>query len=118
MSQKDDRASVVGDAMEYIRKLRRTVGELNIPAEKERRGRLRRCKKWRTMPAKEVENCNIKPDPDQSCIKSSWLQRKSKDAEVNACIIDDDVTIKLVQGKKINLLLTASRVLDELQLDL
>uniref|UniRef100_A0A803NJG8 BHLH domain-containing protein n=1 Tax=Cannabis sativa TaxID=3483 RepID=A0A803NJG8_CANSA len=116
---KNDRASVVGDAIEYIRELRRTVNELKILVEKKRRGiEANKRRKSEEDTAGEVENCNIKPEPDHSYIRSSWLQRKSKDTEVDVRIIDDEVTIKLVQRKKINLLLTASRVLDELQLDL
>ncbi|KAG4151545.1 hypothetical protein ERO13_D04G071900v2 [Gossypium hirsutum] len=60
-------------------------------------------------------------DPDQcynTCLRSSWLQRKSKNSEVDVRLIDDEVTIKLVQRKKINCLLFVSRLLDELQLDL
>ncbi|CAL2240248.1 unnamed protein product [Prunus armeniaca] len=44
--------------------------------------------------------------------------RKSKDTEVDICIIDDEVSIKLVQTKKFNSLLYVSKLLDELQLDL
>ena len=107
---------MVGDAIEYIKELRRTVNELKILVEKKRRGI--EAKKSEEDGAGEVENCNIKPDPDQSYIRTSWLQRKSKDTEVDVRIIEDEVTIKLVQRKKINLLLAASRVMDELQLDL
>ena len=64
----------------------------------------------------------MNPDPDHSytgpSLRSSWLQRKSKDTEVDVRIIDDEVTIKLAQRKKINCLLIVSKVLDELQLDI
>ena len=110
---------MVGDAIEYIRELRRTVQELKLLVEKKRRSRERsKRQKSEEDASGDVESCNIKADPDQSYIRSSWLQRKSKDTEVDVRIIDDEVTIKLVQRKKINLLLTASKVLDELQLDL
>lgn len=78
----------------------------------------------------DVESINTRPngggDHDQqayngnstSTLRSSWLQRKSKNTEVDVRIIDDEVTIKLVQQKKINCLLFVSKVLDELQLDL
>ncbi|KAJ7969396.1 BHLH transcription factor [Quillaja saponaria] len=123
---KPDRASVVGDAIEYIKELRRTVGELKILVEKKRYGR-ERSKKHKTekdAATGDMESCNQRPvgDPDQSynngSLRSSWLQRKSKDTEVDVRIIDDDVTIKLVQRKKINCLLFVSKVLDELELDL
>lgn len=116
---KNDRASVVGDAIEYIQELRRTVNELRLLVEKKRRGR-ESSKRQKTEEdnSGDIENCHIKMEPEQSYMRSSWLQRKSKDTEVDVRIIDDEVTVKLVQRKKINLLLTASRVLDELQLDL
>ncbi|XP_072090549.1 transcription factor bHLH10-like [Arachis hypogaea] len=82
-----DRASVVGDVIEYIRELLRIVNELKL----------------------------LNPD---GCIRTSWLQRKSKDSEVDVRIVDDDVTIKLFQRKKINCLLSVAKFLDELQLKL
>ncbi|KEH31430.1 putative transcription factor bHLH family [Medicago truncatula] len=114
---KTDRASVVGDAIEYIRELIRTVNELKLLVEKKRHGR-EMCKRLKTEDD-AAESCNIKPfgDPDGS-IRTSWLQRKSKDSEVDVRIIDDDVTIKLFQRKKVNCLLFVSKVLDELQLEL
>lgn len=109
----------MGDAIEYIKELLRTVNELKLLVEKKRCVRERR-KRHRT----EDDDEGMKPlvDPaDQSynsSLRSSWLQRKSKDTEVDVRIIDDEVTIKLVQRKKIDCLLFVSRVLDELRLDL
>ncbi|GKV06202.1 hypothetical protein SLEP1_g18116 [Rubroshorea leprosula] len=118
---KTDRASVVGDAINYIKELLRTVQELKLLVEKKRRSK-ERSKRQKTGEdaAGDVES-NCAGDPDQgynTSLRSSWLQRKSKDTEVDVRIIDDEVTIKLVQRKKINCLLFVSRVLDELQLDL
>ncbi|KAG5252995.1 transcription factor bHLH [Salix suchowensis] len=112
---KNDRASVVGEAIDYIKELLRTVQELKLLVEKrdtEEDGG-----------ADVLDNSNIKVEPDQSAysngsLRSSWLQRKSKDTEVDVRLIEDEVTIKLIQRKKVNCLLYVSKVLDELQLDL
>ncbi|KAE9603309.1 putative myc-type, basic helix-loop-helix (bHLH) domain-containing protein [Lupinus albus] len=112
-----DRASVVGDAVEYIRELLRTVNELKLLVEKKRYER-ERCKRHKTEDV-AAERCNIKPlgDPDGK-IRTSWLPRKSKDSEVDVRIIDYDVTIKLFHRKKVNCLLFVSKVIDELQMEL
>ncbi|XWS65755.1 hypothetical protein CRYUN_Cryun05aG0140600 [Craigia yunnanensis] len=122
---KNDRASVVGDAIEYIKELLRTVREVKLLVEKKRCGQ-DRSKKLKTedpTSAADAGDVECKPlgDPDQcynTSLRSSWLQRKSKDSEVDVRIVDDEVTIKLVQRKKINCLLFVSRLLEELQLDL
>ncbi|MED6143338.1 hypothetical protein PIB30_005255 [Stylosanthes scabra] len=108
---KVDRASVVGDAIDYIRELIRTVNELKSLVEKKRIGR-ERFKRH-----KDENDGSIRPYGDGS-IRTSWLQRKSKDSEVDVRIIDDEVIIKMVQRKKINCMLFVPKVLDELQLDL
>ncbi|KAF5732803.1 putative Transcription factor ICE1 [Tripterygium wilfordii] len=59
----------------------------------------------------------MKPLGGDGSLRSSWLQRKFKETEVDVQIIDDEVTVKLVH-RKINFLLLVSKVLDELQLDL
>ncbi|ONI21899.1 hypothetical protein PRUPE_2G097400 [Prunus persica] len=73
--------------------------------------------------AGDGESCKPLGDPqDQSynngSLRSSWLRRKYKDTEVDIRIIDDEVSINLVQTKKVNSLLYVSKLLDELQLDL
>lgn len=122
---------MVGDAIEYINELKRTVEELTILVERKRcnRGRMKKHK-TEDDSTLDVESINTRPngggDHDQqgyngnstSTLRSSWLQRKSKNTEVDVRIIDDEVTIKFVQQKRINCLLFVSKVLDELQLDL
>lgn len=63
-----------------------------------------------------VEQCMI--NKNNNSLRCSWLKRKSKFTEVDVRIIDDEVTIKIVQKKKINCLLFVSKVIDQLQLDL
>eukprot|EP00258_Populus_trichocarpa_P005444 XP_002308327.3 transcription factor bHLH91 [Populus trichocarpa] len=122
---KNDRASVVGDAINYIKELLRTVEELKLLVEKKRNGRerIKRRKPEEDGGVDVLENSNTKVEQDQSTynngsLRSSWLQRKSKHTEVDVRLIEDEVTIKLVQRKKVNCLLSVSKVLDELQLDL
>lgn len=104
----------MGDAINYIMELKRTVNELKGLVEK------KRCAKERLKrPKTEDVELKVLDDLDNPHInRSSWLLRKSKNTEVDVRIIDDEVTVKLVQQKRINCLLFVSKVLDELQLDL
>ncbi|TKY58525.1 Transcription factor bHLH91 [Spatholobus suberectus] len=118
---KSDRASVVGDAIEYIRELLRAVNELKLLAEKKRheKERVMMRHKVETEGDSKVEAIG---DPDDrsyiESLRSSWIQRKSKDTEVDVRIVDNEVIIKLVQRKKIDCLVHVSLALDELNLDL
>ncbi|KAJ0430229.1 putative transcription factor bHLH family [Helianthus annuus] len=134
---KADRASIVGDGIDYINELKRTVEELKILVER------KRCNRGRVKKHKTEDHSTLDVESiythgggsgggggdaghDQqayngnstSTMRSSWLQRKSKNIEIDVRIIDDEVTIKLVQQKRINCLLLVSKVLDDLQLDL
>ena len=113
------------------------MAELKLLVEKKRiaKERLKRVKNDQDKSSLAGENDHVqgvdgpalvKPDPDEAYdglaaaqLRSSWLQRKCKDTEVDVRIVDDEVTIKLVQRKiKVNCLLSVSRTLDELHLDL
>nr|VDD14366.1 unnamed protein product [Brassica rapa] len=132
---KSDRASIVGEAIDYIKELLRTIEEFKMLVEKKKFGKFRSKKKAKNGGEEDLEveqeedNVSYRPqsEVDQSCfnkknnnksLRCSWLKRKSKVTEVDVRIIDDEVTIKVVQKKKINCLLFTTKVLDQLKLDL
>ncbi|KAJ0045209.1 hypothetical protein Pint_04002 [Pistacia integerrima] len=109
---KPDRASVVGDSIDYIKELVRTVDELKLLKEKRSRSRERSIKRHNTDQDDASEESY-----NNGSLRSSWIQRKSKDTEIDVRIVHDQVTITL-QRKKMDCLLFVSKVLDELHLDL
>ncbi|KAL2334205.1 hypothetical protein Fmac_015418 [Flemingia macrophylla] len=119
---KSDRASVVGDAIEYIRELLRTINELKLLAEKKRHEKQRAMMMRHRVETEGDSKLEAVGDPDDGSysesLRSSWIQRKSKDTEVDVRIVDNEVTIKLVQRKKDDCLVHVSHALDELNLDL
>lgn len=68
-----------------------------------------------TLDSNDDENMEKKPG---SAVTSKNSLRKSKGTEVYVSIVDEVVTIKVVQKKKLNCLLFVSKVLDQLHLDL
>ncbi|KAK4263723.1 hypothetical protein QN277_029100 [Acacia crassicarpa] len=138
---KNDRASLLCGAIEYIQELRRSVHDLTLLVNKKRSLGRERTKRHKIEddeeeePLGDMESCNnnLKPViseadlhhhhqllPINRCMirSTSWLQKKSEDTEVDVRIVENDVTIKLVQRKNTNCLLYASKALDELELDL
>ncbi|XP_058179197.1 transcription factor bHLH10-like [Rhododendron vialii] len=111
---KADRASVVGDAIGYIKELLRTVNGLKMLV-KRKRCSIERIKRHKT----ESDGPYHQDQSSYNGLRSSWLQRKFKDFEINVRIVDDEVTIKFAHPqKKINCLLPVSKALDELQMDI
>ncbi|XP_062185600.1 transcription factor EAT1-like [Phragmites australis] len=122
---KNDRASIVGDAIEYIDELNRTVKELKILVEQKRHGNNReKMIKLDHEAAADGESPSMRPirhDQDSQLnetIRSSWIHRRSKECHVDVRIVDDEVNIKLTEKKKANSLFHAAKVLDEFQLEL
>ncbi|XP_016445445.1 transcription factor bHLH91-like [Nicotiana tabacum] len=115
---KNDRASIVGDAIMYINELKRTVNELKIMVDKKMCCRDRTKRQNIESGPMNSADVKLRNEVDPSSLRSSWLQRKTTNTEVDVRIVDDEVTVKLVQQKRINCLLFVSKVLDDLQLDL
>ncbi|EFH55571.1 hypothetical protein ARALYDRAFT_902147 [Arabidopsis lyrata subsp. lyrata] len=115
---KGGKASIVQDGIVYINELRRLVSELKSLVEKKRcGGRHKNIDSRNTIyvtgeiehPFSKMrlnhdeENMEKKPESDM-IDQCSWLERNSKVIQVYVRVIDDEVTIKVVQKKKINCL--------------
>ncbi|KAF8108715.1 hypothetical protein N665_0104s0039 [Sinapis alba] len=134
---KGDRASILQDGIDYINELRRRVSELKYLVERKRCGGRHKNNNEVDNNNNNLDDRNIVNDDDDdenmekktesdvidqcsnnNSLRCSWLQRKSKVTEVDVRIVDDEVTIKVVQKKKINCLLVVTKVLDQLHLEL
>ncbi|KAL6626321.1 hypothetical protein ACP70R_030047 [Stipagrostis hirtigluma subsp. patula] len=127
---KDDRATVISDAIEYIQELGRTVEELTLLVEKKRRRRELQGDVVDAAPAAtaaagagaeaESSEGEVAPPPavQRQPIRSTYIQRKSKDTFVDVRIVEEEVNIKLTKRRRDGCLAAASRALDDLRLDL
>ena len=127
-----DRATVISDAIEYIQELGRTVEELTLLVEKKRRRRELQGDVVDAAPAAvvvaaatgeaESSEGEVAPPPPPAVqrqpIRSTYIQRRSKDTSVDVRIVEEDVNIKLTKRRRDGCLAAASRALDGLRLDL
>ena len=128
-----DRATVISDAIEYIQELGRTVEGLTLLVEKKRRRRELQGDVVDAAPAAVVvaaatgeadsSEGEVAPPPPAAAvqrqpIRSTYIQRRSKDTSVDVRIVEEDVNIKLTKRRRDGCLAAASRALDGLRLDL
>uniref|UniRef100_A0ACD6AMS8 Uncharacterized protein n=2 Tax=Avena sativa TaxID=4498 RepID=A0ACD6AMS8_AVESA len=124
---KEDRATIIADAIEYIQELGRTVEELSLLVEKRRRRTEHQGDVVDAAPAAstgEAESSEgevaaaVVAVPALQPIRSTYIQRKSKETFVDVRIVEDEVNIKLTKRRRDGCLAAASRALDNLRLDL
>ncbi|KAB8081076.1 hypothetical protein EE612_001957 [Oryza sativa] len=133
---KEDRATVISDAIEYIQELGRTVEELTLLVEKKRRRREMQGDVVDAATSSVVAGMDqaaessegevmaaaamgaVAPPPRQAPIRSTYIQRRSKETFVDVRIVEDDVNIKLTKRRRDGCLAAASRALEDLRLDL
>jgi hypothetical protein len=116
---------VISDAIEYIHELGRTVEELTLLVEKKRRRMELQgdVVDAVVVPAGEAESSEGEVAPPVPAaqlqpIRSTYIQRRSKDTTVDVRIVEEDVNIKLTKRRRDGCLAAASRALDDLRLDL
>ena len=122
---------MISDAIEYIQELGRTVEELTLLVGKKRRrmelqGDVVDAAPTVAVPATgeaESSEGEVAPTPPPAAqqrqpIRSTYIQRRSKDTSVDVRIVEEDVNIKLTKRRRDGCLAAASRALDDLQLDL
>lgn len=126
-------------AIDYIQELQRTVTELKLLIEKKKYGRGHKRSKIEmsmdptiiTPSSNDIiesssvirhvggdDNVINKDLLFNDTLRSSWLQRESRETFIDVRIVDDEVNLKMTQKKKMNCLLIAVKALDELQLDI
>ncbi|VAI48341.1 unnamed protein product [Triticum turgidum subsp. durum] len=120
---KNDRASIVGDAIEYINELNRTLKELTSLVEGDTKHRMKMLKLDDAARDNGESSSlqQVKDDQDSQlngAIRSSWIQRRSKECHVDVRIVGNEINIKFTEKKKTNSLLCAAKVIDEFRLEL
>ena len=119
---------MISDAIEYIQELGRTVEELTLLVGKKRRrmelqGDVVDAAPTVAVPAAgeaESSEGEVAPPPaaQRQPIRSTYIQRRSKETSVDVRIVEEDVNIKLTKRRRDGCLAAASRALDDLRLDL
>jgi hypothetical protein len=101
------------------------VKELKILVEQKWHGTNRRkIIKLDEEATADGESSSMRPMRDEQdnqlngAIRSSWVQRRSKECHVDVRIVENEVNIKLTEKKKANSLLHAAKVIDEFHLEL
>lgn len=134
-----DRASIVADAIEYVKELKREVQDLQLMVQEKRRASGSLTGRKRSHRSMELADGSGLPTEsmtdsastfiqrandhqftvDGTHLRTSWLQRTSQNGtQVDVRIVHDEVTIKLTQRRRKNCLLDVFGVLQELHLDL
>ncbi|XP_049368720.1 transcription factor bHLH89-like [Solanum verrucosum] len=122
---KNDRATIIADAIGYIHELKMRVNELKIQVDLKKE----RIKRQRSIVEEDGAVIMEANQDDQQVMmnkSTNWHHQikssKNTSTEVDVRIMEDEVIVKLVQQKQIlkgvNCLLLVSKALDELQLDL